>query len=149
MNPDALRARGDNDGVLAYLRLRNPGTPVVGPHPDEVDRWELGTDPDIVGRLWDELAPSLGEDGRLVIHGRPALVDPRTADVLAVGLGTEYALRLAPDDFASALAAGGRQVVVYGEGTVLDVGADFGSGWLFGSWDAREAEWLSRSGQSG
>ena len=55
----------------------------------------LGTHPDLVGRLWDELPAELPVDCRVVFYGMPALMHPTTGIVLGFAGGTHtYALRL-------------------------------------------------------
>lgn len=119
--------RPENAGVLGYLQRAGADQP--DPHPDEADRYHLGTHPDIVAHLWDELAAAFDDDARAVVHGSPALVDPASGVVMVVGLGTTYALRL-----TSADAAGGTTLHVYSSvGRTLDLAAAFGPGWVFGS----------------
>src|SRR3989304_2688537 len=65
--------------------------------PDQVVRpYEtLGTHPDLVARLWDELQSKLPVDCRVIFCGTPALVHPTTGIVFAFAGGTHtYALRL-------------------------------------------------------
>jgi hypothetical protein len=143
--PPPDRRRPENAAVLRYLE-RSGAEPVTDPHPDEADRYHLGTHPDIVAYLWDQLAPNLDGDARAVIHGTPALLDARTGVVVALGLGTTYALRLSPDDAAAVIAAGGSTVHVYRTvGRTLDLAAELGPGWVFGSWRDDEAACLKRT----
>jgi hypothetical protein len=135
--PDARRS--ENAGILPYLE--RSGTTEPDPHPDEADRYRLGTHPDIVARLWDVLATAFDADARAVVHGTPTLVDPPSRVVMAVGLGTTYALRLAPID-----AAGGTTVHVYASvGRTLDLAATFGPGWVFGTHGDDEVAALRRA----
>jgi hypothetical protein len=136
--------RQENAGVLAYL---GPGRGLahlpVGQTPEEVDRWHLGTHPDVVDRLWDVLDAALPERGRCVIYGGPALVQPTSGIVLAVGIGTQYALRLLPGDRAQAIEAGAEVVHTFQtSGGTLDLAAAFGPDWVFGGHDEREPGWL-------
>ena len=137
--------RSENAGVLAYL---GPGRGLahlpVGQTPEGVDRWHLGTHPDVVERLWDVLDAALPERGRCVIYGGPALVQPTSGVVLAVGIGTQYALRLLPTDRAVAVDAGAEVVHTFKtSGGTLDLSAVFGRDWVFGTFDDREAAWLA------
>jgi hypothetical protein len=140
----------ENTGVLAY---RGPGRGLahlpVGQTPEGVDRWHLGTHPDVVERLWDVLDAALPERGRCLIYGGPALVQPDSGVVLAVGIGTEYAVRLLPADRASAVEAGAEVIHAFRtSGGTLDLGATFGPDWVFGRFDDREPEWLAAVWQS-
>ena len=137
--------RPENAGVLAYL---GPGRGLahlpVGQPPEGVDRWHLGTHPDVVERLWDVLDAALPERGRCAIYGGPALVQPRSGVVLAVGIGTQYALRLRPADQALAIEAGAEVVHTFRtSGRTLDLAATFGADWVFGRFDDREPAWLA------
>jgi hypothetical protein len=135
-----------NDGLLRYLRADAPASAPTGPVAAGVDRWRLGTHPDIVDYLWDRLAVALPRGACWLVAGTPALVLPSSGVVVAVGLGTEYALRLPPAEHAAALAAGGKLVHEYrGAGATLDL-RDVGPDWVFGCWDAREPEWLATAG---
>jgi hypothetical protein len=137
--------RPENAGVLDYLgRGRGLQDLPVGQPSEEVDRWHLGTHPDVVERLWDALDAALPQSGRCVIFGGPALVNPVSGIVLAVGIGTQYALRLLPGDLALAIDAGAEIVHVFQtSGGRLDLAATFGPGWAFGRFDARETDWLA------
>lgn len=142
--------RPENAGVLAYL---GPGRGLahlpVGQPPEGVDRWHLGTHPDVVERLWDVLDAALPESGRCVMYGSPALVHPASGVVVAVGIGTQYALRLLPDDRASAIEAGAEVVHTFQtSGGTLDLAAAFGPDWVFGAFDDREPAWLAAAGRS-
>jgi hypothetical protein len=136
--------RPENAGVLGYLgHGRGLEDLPVGQLPDEVDRWHLGTHPDVVDRLWDVLNATLPADGRCVIYGGPALVHTPTGIVLATGIGTQYGLRLLPPDREVAIAAGAEVVHTFKtSGGTLDLAASFGPDWVFGSYDDREPGWL-------
>lgn len=136
--------RDENTGVLLYLTRASPtgAVDVVRPLP-EVDRWRLGTHPDVVDWLWDSLNGVLPADARYLVVGGPALVEPASGIVLALGLGTEYALRLEAPQHTEALAAG-LEVVHHFRSldVILDLAETFGPQWVFGRFDAREPEWL-------
>jgi hypothetical protein len=106
----------------------------------------LGTHPDVVNRPWDELNAGLPDDARFLVGHGPALVHAHSGIVLALALGTQYALRLTDDGRDAALAAGAEVVHAFAtSGGTLDLGATFGPGWVFGSWDAREGAWMVES----
>jgi hypothetical protein len=110
--------------------------------------YTLGTHPDLVARLWDELGGTLPEDCRWVVHGSPALVHPATGVIFAFAGGTHtYAFRLPPDCHAEALAAGATTVVHYpaypeigASSSTLDL-TEIGPEWGFGGWHAGEDRW--------
>jgi hypothetical protein len=66
--------------------------------PDEVPRPydTLGTHPDLVARLWDELYAKLPVDCRVVFYGAPALMHPTTGVVFAFAGGTHTYARACP-----------------------------------------------------
>jgi hypothetical protein len=136
MRPD--EARPENAGVLTYLARHHSTT--VDPSPDEADRLHLGTHPDVVARLWDELANAFSTDARAVVLATPVLIDPSSRVIVAVGLGTTYALRLGPD-------TAGRETVHHytSVGRTLDLTEIFGAGWVFGTWAADEVDALRRT----
>jgi hypothetical protein len=137
--------RPENAGVLAYLGSgRWLQHLPVGQGPEEVDRWHLGTHPGVVDHLWDVLNAALPESGRCVIYGGPALAQPASGIVLAVGIGTEYALRLLPADREAAIEAGAEVVHTFRtSGGTLDLAATLGPDWVFGRFDDRERGWLA------
>jgi hypothetical protein len=136
--PDATRP--ENAGVMRYL-ARGGSSAEPDPHPDEADRYHLGTHPDIVAHLWDTLAAAFDGDARAVVRATPALVDPATGVVVAVGIGTTYALRLTAED-----AAGSDTVHHYRTvGRTVDLAAEFGPGWVFGARRDDETACLRRT----
>jgi hypothetical protein len=157
-----------NTALARYLRKRGQGRrvpPNCSPETLGNPYFNLGTHPDIVQRLWDELG------GRLppcawVIYGTPVLVHPATGVLFGFAQGTgPYALRLPPDERAEALAAARRKaeqhadeqglqgvererylaaqsgrVWEYAGGEVLDLN-DIGEEWVFGRWLDGEVAW--------
>jgi hypothetical protein len=143
----AVHDRADNAGVLRYLG--QGATPVevsVEPMPADVDRWKLGSHPDIVDRLWDDLNAALPADSRFLIAGGAALVHPQSGAVLAAALGTQYALRVPGAARDAALLAGAETTHTFSTvGVTLDLAATFGPDWIFGRFDEREAGWIAAS----
>jgi hypothetical protein len=85
-----------NDGVIRYLeRHRTFAEDDRAPRPDHLDYWESGSHPDVVERVWNQLGNALPLESRRVVCGTPALVHPTSKVVIAVSIGTAYALRLA------------------------------------------------------
>jgi hypothetical protein len=115
--------------------------------PGDVDDpyYRLGTHPDVVEHLWDGLNPALPSDSRCVVLGRVALAHPARGVVLALAMGTGYALRLTPEDLEEALAAGHEVLHRYRTtGEALDL-SEWGEGWCFGRYDRRERTWCVRA----
>jgi hypothetical protein len=137
-------AHPENSGVLRYLGqgVEPAGVSVVRPDA-ETDTWRLGAHPDIVAHLWERLNMALRADSRFLVAGGAALVDPGSGLVVAVALGTQYAVRLSGEGLAAALQAGFETSHEFATvARTLDVAAAFGPGWVFGRYDPREPDWL-------
>src|SRR5262249_18290587 len=74
----------------------------------------LGTHPDLVSRLWDELGKGLPADCRYVVFGAPVLLRPDSGVIFGFAGGTlTYALRLPEPARTTALGMGARTVHTY------------------------------------
>ncbi len=102
----------------------------------------LGTHPDLVARLWDELQAKLPDDCRVVFYGHPALMHPITQVVFGFVTGTHtYALRLPEPERAAAIQAAAKRVHEYpGRQRRLDLN-EVGEEWVFCCWFRGEDEW--------
>jgi hypothetical protein len=133
-----------NAGLRRYLEPRlRPGMAAVL-SPSEVSRpYEtLGTHPDLVARLWDEITRELPVDCRLVFFGTPALVHPVSGIVFGFAGGTHsYALRLPPREHAVALLAGAKRIHDYSARVPSFDLSVVGDEWLFCRWFAEEPAW--------
>jgi hypothetical protein len=134
----------DNAGVLRHL-VRGWNGERIGPSVSPADVADpdmtLGTHPDLVQRLWDELGARLPAPCRWVVYGRPALVHPRTGLVFGFAGGTHtYGLRLPPAEHAEAVRAGARREHTYSDGSRLDAAA-LGAEWVLGGWLRQEPDW--------
>ena len=134
----------DNAGVLRHLARGWDGKqigPSVSPADVADPYMTLGTHPDLVQRLWDELGARLPEPCRWVVYGRPALVHPRTGLVFGFAGGTHtYGLRLPAAERAEAMRAGARREHTYSDGSRLDAEV-LGAGWVLGGCLRPEPEW--------
>jgi hypothetical protein len=133
-----------NDGVVRYLErnARSQGMPDVRPPREKhLDYWECGSHPDVVERVWDQLGKRLPVECRQVVLGTPALVHPHSGVVLAIAIGTQYALRLPGRVAQDGLPAGTRTENTWSTGGVMDIQKELGSDWIFGSWASAEEEW--------
>jgi hypothetical protein len=148
-----------NRGVLSYLgapeRLRRSVSEAAlreDCSPAEVSDpyYKLGTHPELVARLWDELGKGLPADCRRVVFGTPALVRPDSGVLFGFAGGTHtYALRLPAGVRDAALTAGATTIHRYPaypelgiEASVLDL-RDVGEAWILGGWFVAEPEWCS------
>jgi len=128
-----------------FRRHREAGHPGVDPvrSPEEVVRPydSLGTHPDLVARLWDELAKGLPRECRLIFFGGPALVHPGTGILFGFAEGTHtYALRLPEPERLEAQRQGAARVVPHGKRPSFDLN-DIGSEWIFCRWYKEEETW--------
>lgn len=141
-----------NRGIIAYLRGRSPRPAGAGPQAPPADitnpYYTLGTHPDLVERLWDDLGGMLPKDCRWVLYGAPVLAHHASGVVFGFAGGSHtYALRLPPAERAAAIAAGAATIHHYPafpelgiEAAKLDL-ARFGPEWVFGRWLQGEEEW--------
>ena len=82
----------------------------------------LGTHPDLVARLWDELGRALPADCRAIFYGGPALIHPESGIVFGFAGGTHtYALRLPEAERLQALRFGARRIMHYPRGPAFDL----------------------------
>ena len=134
----------NNVGLLAYLSRTASADPLFVKAEDfALDPYlQAGSHPDVVERVWDELGEALPLESRCLVFGTPALVHGGTGTILAVALGTTYALRVPSDHFPDALSFGAEQVHHYSStATTLDVSDEFGADWVFGKWHEGETSW--------
>ncbi|MBI5118662.1 hypothetical protein HZA56_19515 [Candidatus Poribacteria bacterium] len=132
-----------NGGILRYLRSGSKGHSQPSAAPEDIQNpyYDLGTHPEIVARIWDEITVKLTTDCRCVVYGAPALVHPESGIIFGFAGGTQtYALRLPEPERREAIRKGAEQVHTYMDGSKLDL-KDFGKEWVFGGWFDIEAEW--------
>ena len=127
--------------LVRYLKREFP-TRLEQQKPTDVTQpyLSLGTHPEIVERLWDQLAAPLPEKCAWVLHGRPVLVRPSTGIVFGFSTGHVYALRLPSEIRAEAERAGAGTLHRFSDGSTLDL-AQLGPEWRFGLWYRDEPEW--------
>jgi hypothetical protein len=160
-----------NAGILRHLRggrslSKARHAAACSPESVEDPYMNLGTHPDLVSRLWDEMTTTLPVRCNWVVYGAPVLVRPDTGIIFAFAGGTHtYALRLPPKQRAELIAAAFRQaeeradtfalrgrdrdtylraqagdVHEYPDGSKFDVSA-LGKEWAFGRWLEGETTW--------
>ena len=131
-----------NVGVLKYLEGRTPPSSPLTCSPSSVKNpyYTLGSHPDIVERLWEQLQAALPVDCRWIVYRTPVLLHPRGI-VLAAALGTTYAIRLTEEHLKVGIARGAKTLNRYAGGRELDVQREFGDDWIFGGWFSEEAAW--------
>jgi hypothetical protein len=112
--------------------------------PDQVVRpyESLGTHPDLVARLWDELQSALPLDCRVIFYGVPALMHPTTGIVFGFAGGTHtYALRLPGAIRAEAIVAGATRIKHYPVRQPSFDLDEIGPEWVFCGWFPGEDAW--------
>lgn len=134
-----------NAGLRRHLEPlhQRPGLAAVAFPADVVRPYEtLGTHPDLVARLWDELGKELPSECRAVFYGTPALIHPETGIVFGFAGGTHtYALRLPEFERGVALKAGATRVYRYpGKQPPFDL-TPIGEAWVFCGWYQGEEGW--------
>jgi hypothetical protein len=162
MKPDPVRFdHPANAGILALLgdpaRLKGSVSvakdrPSCAPHEIAGPSTKLGTHPELLERLWDELGGKLPSDCRRIVHGTPVLVHPQSGVIFAFCGGTlTYALRLPLAERQAALRAGAETVWEYPAYPALGIKASrldlarIGEEWVFGGWRAGEEAWCRAS----
>jgi hypothetical protein len=134
-----------NAGMTRHFEHRNelrfpPCMRVVECPRDPV--MHLGSHPDIVEHVWDELGPVMQQDSRCIVFGTPALVAPRSGIILAHAFGTQYVLRIPREAVGEALQCGAKTKVTWAGGQVTDIAQEYGDDWIFGCRLAQEPAWL-------
>ena len=146
-----------NSGVFHHLKANASSPSAVSVArskescaPESVDDpyYNLGTHPDLVSWLWDELTTKLPEVCKWVVYGAPVLVNPKSGIIFGFAGGTHtYALRLPPAERGAAIKAGCKRVWKYPAFPELQIKPselkldDFGEEWMFGQFQACEKDW--------
>jgi hypothetical protein len=135
-----------NRQPLIYLTGRNPqASPIAAPDCVPQPYLTLGTHPDVVEHLWDQINAVYPLDARAIIYRYPGLIHPVSGIILALGWGTAYALRLPTDLYPLALQRGGKTVIKWSASHSTDIQATLGEDWLFGSWPKEERDWCQKA----
>jgi hypothetical protein len=136
------KARSPRAVSVARARASAPPESIANPY------YDLGTHPDLVERLWDELTVKLPARCRWIVYGTPVLVHPSSGIIFAFAGGTHtYALRLPIKEREEALRAGAKRLYEYPAYPELDIQAsrldldDIGEEWVFGGWFKGEEDW--------
>ena len=134
-----------NAKVLEYLRSRaRPGAAIIAqPGAPQQDYLGSGAHPDIVERLWKDLNRALPKDSRRLVFGTPVLMNPDTNEILAVAIGTSYAVRL-PRALSENHPEGTSSKIKWSVGKTMDLGTLFGPDWVVGTWNSAELDWVLR-----
>jgi hypothetical protein len=104
-----------------------------------------GCHPDIVEYLWDKIGKSLSADCRGLVYGTPALVQPKSGVILALGKGTRYNLHLPGSIGAEAIKKGAKTQVKWSTGDFTDIQKEYGEDWFFGTFLPDELIWCKQA----
>jgi hypothetical protein len=145
-----------NIGILSYLgsreRLEHSVSrarelPSCSPTSVKDPYTKLGSHPDLVTRLWDEVTVKLPVKCQWIVYGTPVLVNPLSGIIFAFCGGTHtYAFRLPLKEHQEAIYAGAKRINHYPaipsviKASVLDLDT-IGKEWVFGFWLKGEEEW--------
>src|SRR5262249_17078862 len=102
----------------------------------------LGSHPDVVEYVWDQLGVSLPGNCRCIVFGTPALVAPTSGILLAQAFGTQYVLRVALQSMSETLARGAKTRMTWAGGQTTDLAREYSDDWIFGCWAKEEPTWL-------
>jgi len=137
-----IQARVDELMGRIANKPHKPPFPPLSQSLEAVDdpRYGLGTHPEIISRLW-KLDESLPQRCRWVFWGRPALVQPDTGVVFAVGFGNiGLVMRLPPDILRQAVPEQAAAIIAGNPGQSFDV-SPAGLEWRFVRSRAPGAAW--------
>jgi hypothetical protein len=128
-----------NQGVLDYLRKEAPL--IASPESVRDAYYQLGSHPDIVERVWDQLGRLLPCATRCLVYGTPVLVHKSSGIIIAICNGTQYNLRITTTSQTEARERGLKTKVRWSTGQEMDAMLVLGEDWLFGAWEKEEISW--------
>jgi hypothetical protein len=139
-----------NQKLLMAKAISKNGAPVFSGENEGPDPYYCaGSHPDIVERVWVELGKNFPSESKCRIFGSPALYNPQTGLVFALCKGTQYCIRVPVSRVEEAKGLGLKESTTWSGGAVTNVSEEYGYGWLFGFWHAREEEFCKEVYESG
>jgi len=134
--------QAQNAAVLTYLSRGRPEAPVFAAwNSIENAYYRCGCHPEIVERLWDQIGPAFPTDCRCLVRSIPTLAHSQSGVILAIGIGTQYGLRLPPPCATEAIQAGAKTTTRWSGGGEMNIQRELGEDWFFGGWMKGELEW--------
>ncbi|MCL5773016.1 MAG: hypothetical protein M1536_01355 [Firmicutes bacterium] len=145
-NPYFFYLSQDTTFILRCLSLRENDLVKIkasqSPKSVEKPYISLGTHPDVVERLWDEITVNLPESCRWVIYGTAVLVHPVSGIIFGWAEGTHvYTLRLPDKVLEEALRAGAKRIHSFSSSKIILRLSLIGEEWILGGWLEAEKEW--------
>jgi len=119
--------------VLHYLTQNHSKARLFALPDTVVDPYNnCGSHPDVVHVIWDVINPALPSDCRGLVYGCPTLVQPNSGVILAIGIGTDYCLRLPGELGIEAIKLGAKTFIKWTAGNTMDVRGELGEDWVSG-----------------
>ena len=136
-----------NAKVLAALSNLKQNEPLIAsPDSGNDPYYHRGCHPEIVERIWDQIGKAFPPEARCLIYSTPALVEPETGLIIAVGYGTAYCVRIPVASVTEAIHLGASLSRKWSNGKTTNIQDEFGEGWVFGAWLTQEAAWCKIAG---
>ena len=136
-----------NSSVLVYLKKgkkKNDIHKSISPDLVSDPYYRLGSHPDIVQRVWNEITEKIPEDCKWIVYGIPVLVTPKSGIIFGFTCGTSYVLRLSPDIIQEAIEKGLETEHKFMDNYNLDLSV-MGRDWFFGGFYDVEKEWCLKT----
>ncbi len=104
--------------------------------------WECDSHPGCVERVWDVLGESIPDDCKAIVNGVNCLLHDQSYTLLAVCMGTQYAIRVPRAKVNDAEELGLPRTCDWsGSQDLMDLRQEFGPNWFFGSFLEEEKAW--------
>ena len=133
-----------NHPVLDTLRAAAANARPLTPLSEAGDAYyEAGSHPEIVGFMWERLSKKFPDESRCLVYGTPSVIQPVSGVILAIGMGTQYCLRILRESIAEAASFNCTPRHTWAGGdTTTDLRESFGEDWVFGSFGEESMEWF-------
>ncbi|MEI9963123.1 MAG: hypothetical protein WDM76_19030 [Limisphaerales bacterium] len=129
----------------SYFSINSHDSPAFAPWDSVPNPYSgCGCHPDIVEYLWDKIGKTLPADCGSLVYGNPALVQPKSGIILAIGSGTSYRLRLPGLLGIEAVKKGAKTQMKWSTGDFTDIQKEYGEDWVFGAFLPEELVWCKQ-----
>ncbi len=134
----------ENARTLEYLKRKSelwPHSAKENTSPD-VKCWkEINAHPEVIERVWGDLAKDIPGDCRAIVHGIPVLRHHASGLIFVICLGTFYWMRVPSELMVELRVNEFNFVKKMSNGKIIDVRKELGDGWVYGRWREEELEW--------